>query len=80
MSIGSASATGSKEVDMTLSVERSKAPLFTIEQYLVNLPYTFPKVIGLGDKDAPKKQSKQIDQRYQSVRIIAVYDESALPK
>jgi len=80
MSIGNASATGSKEVDMKLSVERSKAPLFTIEQYLVNVPHTFSKVIGLGDKDAPKKQSKEIDQRYQSVRIIAVYDESALPK
>ena len=80
MSIGSASATGSKEVDMKLSVERSKAPMFTIEQYLVNVPHTFSKVVGLGDKDAPKKQSKEIDQRYQSVRIIAVYDESALPK
>ncbi len=79
MTIGSASATGSKEVDMKLSLGRAKAPLFAIEQYLVNIPHAVKKVVGLGDKAAPKKTSKEVDQRYQSVRIIAVYDEAKLP-
>jgi outer membrane protein OmpA-like peptidoglycan-associated protein len=80
VSIGSASAIGSPAVNRKLSVERSNAPLNTIDQYLVNTPHTFYKVSAVGDMYAPKSASYNVEKRYQSVRIIAVYDQSQLPK
>ncbi|HEY3275794.1 MAG TPA: hypothetical protein VGJ94_04175 [Syntrophorhabdaceae bacterium] len=80
LSIGSASATGSAKVNKKLSVERSEAPLSAIEQYLVNVPHTFYKVTGIGDMYAPKGESLQVEQRYQNVRIVAVYDKSDIPR
>ena len=38
------------------------------------------KVYGLGDLYAPKNVSLQEDQRYQNVRIIAVYDTNQIPR
>ncbi len=80
LSIGSASAIGSAQVNKKLSIERSEAPLPAIDKYLVNNPHTFYKVTGIGDMYAPKGQSLQVEQRYQNVRIIAVYDTSSIPK
>jgi hypothetical protein len=36
-------------------------------------------VYGIGDMYAPKNVSLQEDQRYQNVRIIAVYDTNQIP-
>ena len=77
--IGSASATGSLAINEKLSRERSQAPEPIIEQYLVNVSHQFYKVYGLGDLYAPKNVSLQEDQRYQNVRIIAVYDTNQIP-
>jgi outer membrane protein OmpA-like peptidoglycan-associated protein len=77
--IGSASATGSLSINEKLSRERSQAPEPIIDQYLVNVPHQFYKVYGLGDLYSPKNVSLQEDQRYQNVRIIAVYDTNQIP-
>jgi outer membrane protein OmpA-like peptidoglycan-associated protein len=79
VSIGSASATGNPQINKKLSIERSDAPLPVINQYLVNVPHKFYKVTGIGDLYAPKNAPLQVEARYQSVRIIAVYTASALP-
>jgi outer membrane protein OmpA-like peptidoglycan-associated protein len=80
VAIGSASAIGSPAVNRKLSVERANAPLNTINQYLVNTPHRFYKVSAVGDMYAPKNASYTVEQRYQSVRIIAAYDQAQLPK
>ena len=80
VSISSASATGNAQINKTLSIERSEAPLLIINQYLVNVPHKFYKVTGIGDMYAPKNASLQVEERYQSVRIIATYTASNLPK
>jgi outer membrane protein OmpA-like peptidoglycan-associated protein len=80
VAVGSASAIGSPAVNRRLSVERSEAPLNTINQYLVNTPHRFYKVSAVGDMYAPKNASYTVEQRYQSVRIIAAYDQAQLPK
>ena len=79
LSIGSASAIGSAKTNKKLSIERSEVPLPIIDQYLVNIPHTFYKVTGIGDMYAPKGESLKVEQRYQNVRIIAVYDTSDIP-
>lgn len=78
VSVGSASAIGSASVNQKLSMERSQAPLATIDQYLVNIPHQYYKVSAVGDMYAPKGASMQVEQRYQNVRIIAAYDKSQL--
>ena len=77
--IGSASATGSMSINQKLSQERSQAPEPIIDQYLVNVPHQYYKVYSLGDMYAPKKVTLQEDQRYQNVRIVAVYDTNQIP-
>src|SRR5215510_6979805 len=77
--IGSASATGSLSINEKLSRERSQAPEPIIDQYLVNVPHQFFKVYGLGDIYSPKNVPLQEDQRYQNVRIIAVYQTDQIP-
>jgi outer membrane protein OmpA-like peptidoglycan-associated protein len=78
VSIGSASAVGSASINAKLSRERSEAPLATIDQYLVNTPHKYFKVTGIGDMYAPKGGSTQVENRYQSVEIIAAYDAAQL--
>jgi outer membrane protein OmpA-like peptidoglycan-associated protein len=77
--IGSASATGSLSINEKLSRERAQAPEPIINQYLVNVPHQFFKVYGLGDVYSPKNVTLQEDQRYQNVRIIAVYQTDQIP-
>jgi outer membrane protein OmpA-like peptidoglycan-associated protein len=78
--IGSASATGNMSFNQRLSRERADAPEPIINQYLVNVPHEFHKVYGLGDTYSPKNVSLREDQRYQSVRIIAVYETNQIPR
>ena len=77
--IGSASATGSMSVNQKLSQERAQAPESAIDQYLVNVPHQFFKVHGIGDIYAPRNASLPVEQRYQNVRIIAVYETDQIP-
>jgi outer membrane protein OmpA-like peptidoglycan-associated protein len=77
--IGSASATGSMQLNERLSWERSQAPEPIIDQYLVNIPHQFFKVYGLGDTYVPKTTTLTQEQRYQNVRIIAVYQTDQVP-
>jgi hypothetical protein len=77
--IGSASAIGDRRLNERLSRERAEAPEPIIDQYLVNVPHQFFKVYGLGDTYSPKHVSLTEDQRYQNVRIIAVYDTDQVP-
>jgi outer membrane protein OmpA-like peptidoglycan-associated protein len=77
--IGSASATGSMQTNERLSRERSQAPEPIIDQYLVNVPHTYFKVYGLGDMLSPKGATLTVDQRYQNVRIIAIYQTDQVP-
>ena len=78
--IGSASATGSVSINEKLSRERAEAPQPIIDQYLVNVPHQFFKVYGIGDVYSPKNVTLQEDQRYQNVRIIAVYETDQIPR
>jgi hypothetical protein len=48
-----------------------------INQYLVNVPHKFYGVTGVGDMYAPKNAS-QVEDRYQSARVIAAYSTSNL--
>ena len=77
--IGSASATGNMSVNQRLSQERAQAPEPAIDQYLVNVPHQFFKVHGIGDVYSPKNVSLPQEQRYQNVRIIAVYETNQIP-
>lgn len=77
--IGSASATGNPQVNERLSRERAAAPEPIIDQYLVNIPHQFFKVYGLGDTYVPKHTPLPQEQRYQNVRIIAVYQTDQVP-
>lgn len=87
VSIGSASGPVGKiketkhlaEENKKLSMQRAEAPRATIEQFLLNIPHEFNKVIGVGDTYAPKGASKEVEERYQNVRIIAVYDTADIP-
>ena len=77
--IGSASATGSMQTNERLSRERSQATEPIIDQYLVNIPHQFFKVYGLGDTYVPKTTTLTQEQRYQNVRLVAVYQTDQVP-
>ena len=77
--IGSASTTGSQAINERLSRERATAPEPIIDQYLVNVPHQFYKVYGLGDVYSPQGASLTVDERYQNVRIVAIYDTDQVP-
>ena len=75
VSVGQASATGTDDVNQKLSEQRSQAPLPVMDKYLVNTPHDFYKVAGTGETSAPPEETDaEINARYQSVRVIAVYD------
>src|SRR5215510_10398748 len=76
---GSASATGSMQTNEGLSRERAAAPEPIINQYLVNNPHKYYKVYGLGDTYSPKNVPLSQEQRYQNVRIVAVYQTDQVP-
>ena len=45
----------------------------------VNVPHQFFKVHGIGDVYSPKNVTLTQEQRYQNVRIIAVYETDQIP-
>jgi hypothetical protein len=45
----------------------------------VNVPHKYYKVYGLGDIYSPKGATLTVDQRYQNVRIVAVYQTDQVP-
>lgn len=83
VSVGSASATGPKELNEKLAKARSEVPLAIIDQYLINTPHEFVKIYGTGDAYSPKGVKSEEHQRYQHARLIAFYEkgqEPALPE
>lgn len=79
LTIGSASSTGSKKINMKLAKKRSEAPLDILDKYLVNIPHEFHKVYGTGDLYSPKGVRMKKHQRYQHTRIIALFDTAQTP-
>lgn len=77
--IGSASATGTQAVNARLSQQRAEAPVPLIDKYLLNAPHEFYKVYGLGDIYSSKDAAMKDDERYQNVRVIAVYETDQVP-
>jgi outer membrane protein OmpA-like peptidoglycan-associated protein len=77
--IGSASSTGTQAINERLSRERAEAPIPIVDKYLVNAPHEYYKVYGLGDFYAPKGVTDTEHERYQNVRVIAVYDTDQVP-
>jgi len=81
VSVGQASTPGTEEYNQKLSDQRSQAPRPIIDKYLTNVPHDFHTVMGAGEKDAPQEETDaEINARYQSVRVIAVYDTANLPE
>lgn len=79
VSIGSASATGSKKVNQRLAKERSEAAVDIIDKYLVNAPHEFFKAYGTGDLYSPKNLAKKKHEKYQHARLIAFYETDQIP-
>jgi hypothetical protein len=80
VSLGSASAFGSKKVNNKLAKDRAEFPQSAIDKYLVNSPHEYYKVYGTGDLYSPKGISKKEHERYQHTRLIAFYETDQLPK
>lgn len=80
LSIGSASAFGDQRVNLKLAERRSAVPVDVLEKYLVNVPHEFHQVYGTGDLYSPKGVTMKEHERYQSARVIAVFETSQLPQ
>lgn len=80
VSIGSSSGHNDDLNNVELSIARSRAPIDTIEKYLVNTPHKIYEAYGLGDRNnAEKKLTLKQESRYQHVRIITAFEETDLP-
>ncbi len=77
--IGSASSTGRHEFNVKLSQKRAEAPVPIIDKYLLNIPHDFYKIYGLGDLYSPVDAGSKMDERFQHVRVIAIYDTDQVP-
>ncbi|MEW5745319.1 MAG: hypothetical protein AB1805_07790 [Nitrospirota bacterium] len=75
ISIGCASATGSKNTNMRLARNRAEYPVDVIRKYLINTPHEFYKVYGVGDIYSPQSVSMKEHERYQHARLIAVFED-----
>jgi outer membrane protein OmpA-like peptidoglycan-associated protein len=80
ISIGSASAFGSREINERLAKERAEAPAAVVDRYLVNIPHEFHKVYGVGDLYSPLNVPMKEHERYQSTRLIAFFETGQLPQ
>jgi hypothetical protein len=78
--IGSASAPGPLGWNRNLAERRARGVRSLIDHYLVNTPHTFLGAYGLGTTQSPTGVGWRMHQRYQHVRVIAVYDRSQLPE
>ncbi len=79
VSIGSASAFGKPKVNLKLAEKRAQFPQGVIDKYLVNTPHDYYKVYGTGDLYSPKKVSRKEHERYQHVRILALFENDPIP-
>lgn len=82
VAIGSASATGPRELNTELAKNRSEALLAVVDKYLVNVPHEYVKMYGTGDAYSPKGVAAEERERYQHARLIAFFEkgqEPALP-
>lgn len=80
--IGSSSGHKDDLNNVELSVGRARAPVESIEKYLVNTPHKVYEAYGIGDgtnDDNGKKLSLKQEEMYQHVRIIAAFEETDLP-
>ncbi|MFA6899331.1 MAG: hypothetical protein WC256_03880 [Desulfurivibrionaceae bacterium] len=80
VSIGSASSIGDYMLNLNLAQKRSEVSKGILDKYLTNIPHEFHKIYGTGELYSPKNISLKEHQRYQHVRIIAVFDSSQLPQ
>lgn len=80
VSIGSASSLGNYKFNLKLAKNRSEVPKNILDKYLINIPHEFYHVYGTGDIYSPKNVQMKEHQRYQHVRVIAVFDQSQLPQ
>ncbi len=72
--VGSASAPGWLKLNQRLSQRRAQTTAAEIERYLVNHPHKVKKATGSGARNSPVKAGWRINRRYQSVRVIAVFE------
>lgn len=79
LSIGSASAFGDQGVNLRLAERRAGAPIDVLDKYLVNVPHEFHQAYGTGDLYSPKGVTMKEHERYQSARVIAVFETTQLP-
>lgn len=80
VSIGSASSLGNFKFNLKLAQNRSEVPKDILDKYLVNIPHEFRNIYGTGDIYSPKNVPMKEHQRYQHVRVIAVFDPDQLPQ
>lgn len=79
VSLGSASAFGDQKFNLRLAEKRAAAPIEVMDKYLVNIPHEFHEVYGTGDLYSPKNVAMKEHERYQSARVIAVFETMQLP-
>lgn len=81
VSIGSSSGHKDDLNNVELSIARSRAPIDTVEQYLINTPHKIYEAYGLGDSANEHTKALTLKQEamYQHVRIIAAFEETDLP-
>jgi len=79
LSIGSASAFGDARLNLKLAEKRSQQPTDVFAKYLINVPHEFHQVYGTGDMYSPKGVSMKEHERYQSARVIVVFQTAQLP-
>jgi outer membrane protein OmpA-like peptidoglycan-associated protein len=78
VSIGSASAFGSDEINQRLADKRAKAPIPVIEKLLVNIPHDFYKIYAVADLSSQDNIPLEKQKEFQHTRIIAVFEPEQL--
>lgn len=71
--IGSASATGPRELNTRLSTQRTEAPLPIVQRMLSGGPYAIQPINALGDMYSPRNVPNQVNRLYQYVQVIVAY-------
>lgn len=81
VSVGSSSGHKEDLNNVELSLTRSRAPLDTIEKYLVNTPHKIYEAYGVTDRkiDTEKNLMPKQKAMYRHTRIIAAFEEADLP-
>lgn len=79
--IGSSSGHNDDRNNIELSIARSRAPIDTIEKYLINTSHKIYEAYGIGDSknESEKPLTFKQEERYQHVRIMTAFEENDLP-